>query len=74
MHQLVLYKHNDENLFVDFSEWDAVVGVTSNSYNNKTSEPILILKKIILKKIVCSLLWYKYLKMVKSMSVTHFRR
>ena len=27
----------------DFSEWDAVVVATSNCYNNKTSEPILVI-------------------------------
>ena len=31
-----LYKHSDENLFVDFLEWDAVVVATLNCFNNKT--------------------------------------
>ena len=40
MHLLVAKDCIAETLFADFSESDAVVVMTSNCYNNKSSEPV----------------------------------
>ena len=42
MHLLVAKDCMRKALFLNFSEWDSVVFVTSDCYNNQTSEPILV--------------------------------
>ena len=59
-------------LLADFLEWNAAVPVvaTSDGDYSETIDQFCIILKII----VCSLLWYKYPKMTTKISVTQFGR